>query len=940
MYNFILLLGLLSFFNISAQTTLTGTVVDAATFNTLEEVSVSIEGTGFNSSSNNNGEFTISGDLPEGNHVLLFVRNGYLNLRLPVVISQGETKNLDLIPLRVDVLKEQIQIGIISLSDSELNEEDANISNVSGLLQATKDVFLNAAAFDFSSTFFRPRGLDSEYSKLLINGIEMNKIFNGRPQWSNWGGLNDVQRNQVFSMGTTASDVSFGNLAGTTNIIMRASQYQKGARISYALANRSYNGRIMGTYNSGELANGWFYSISASRRFAEEGFTEGTPYDSNSFFISVEKKMNAKHSLNFSGFYTPVTRGKSSANSQEVIDLKGRRYNSFWGFQDGEIRNSRLKEIKEPVLMLNHFWKLSETTELNTNLAYQFGKTANTRIDYGGTRLMVSENGQESYIGGGSNPDPSYYQKLPSYFLRFEDNQNYEAAYLAEQYFKENGQLDWNQLYEANKIASENGGNSIYVLSEDRTDDTQFTANSILTSKLNDNIVLNSSLKYSHLKSENFASVRDLLGGNAYLDIDFFAEANAENTESETAQSDLNNRNRLVGENERYKYNFEFAADVLEAFTQAQISYKNWDLYAALKLSQTSYQRNGLFKNGHFPNNSLGRSEKLNFTDFGVKAGGVFKLSGKHLFELNAAYLINAPSLKNSFSNPRENNEVVHDLTSEKMSSADLSYRYRMPNLKLRITGYFSEIKDATEISFYYADRLSGLGRAGSTAFVQEILSGIDKQYFGAELGAEYQITTTLKIKAAAALGQFTYSNNPELTLTSNSFNTSVSYGQSYLKNYRIAGGPQQAAQIGFEYRDPDYWWFGTTVNFFSHAFADIAPLNRTNNFSKDADGFALVNYDEVEAKSLLRQERFDDYMLVNVIGGKSWLLKGGYYVGFFVSINNILDEVYKTGGFEQSRNANFRNLKEDKERDQPIFGNKYWYGNGTTYYANMYVRF
>ena len=149
----------------------------------------------------------------------------------------------------------------------------------------------------------------------------------------------------------------------------------------------------------------------------------------------------------------------------------------------------------------------------------------------------------------------------------------------------------------------------------------------------------------------------------------------------------------------------------------------------------------------------------------------------------------------------------------------------------------------------------------------------------GWRLGAEYQITTTLKIKTAAAVGQFTYSNNPELSLTSNSFNTPVSYGQSYLKNYKIAGGPQQAAQIGFEYRDPDYWWFGTTVNFFSHAFADIAPLTRTSNFSKDADGFPLLDYDEKEARSLLTQEQFDDYMLVNVIGGKSWLLKGGYYV-------------------------------------------------------------
>ncbi|PAM93052.1 TonB-dependent receptor, partial [Flavobacterium sp. IR1] len=145
-----------------------------------------------------------------------------------MTIEQGTTKNIDVITLQRDLLQDQQQTGFIILSDDELNEEEGSFDNVSGLLQATKDVFLNAAAFDFSATFYRPRGIDSEYGKLLINGIEMNKLYNGRPQWSNWGGLNDVQRNQVFSVGLAPSEVSFGEIAGTTNIIMRASEYTKG----------------------------------------------------------------------------------------------------------------------------------------------------------------------------------------------------------------------------------------------------------------------------------------------------------------------------------------------------------------------------------------------------------------------------------------------------------------------------------------------------------------------------------------------------------------------------------------------------------------------------------------------------------------------------------------------------------------------------------------
>lgn len=117
----------------------------------------------------------------------------------------------------------------------------------------------------------------------------MNKLYSGRPQWSNWGGLNDMQRNQIFTMGTAASDYNFGGLAGTTNIIMRASKYRSGGRVSYASSNRTYKGRMIGSYNSGLDENGWAYSVSLARRYGNQGYMDGSLYDANSIFISVEK---------------------------------------------------------------------------------------------------------------------------------------------------------------------------------------------------------------------------------------------------------------------------------------------------------------------------------------------------------------------------------------------------------------------------------------------------------------------------------------------------------------------------------------------------------------------------------------------------------------------------------------------------------------------------
>ena len=107
---------------------------------------------------------------------------------------------------------------------------------------------------------------------------------------------------------------------------MRASKYRKGGRLSFASANRSYEGRVMASYSSGLTENGWAFSLLASRRYGDGGYVDGTLYDANSFVASVEKKINEKHSINFTSIYAQNRRGRSTAITQEVFDFKGRQY--------------------------------------------------------------------------------------------------------------------------------------------------------------------------------------------------------------------------------------------------------------------------------------------------------------------------------------------------------------------------------------------------------------------------------------------------------------------------------------------------------------------------------------------------------------------------------------------------------------------------------------
>lgn len=924
------LFGVFSTFTMLAQQTIVkGSVKDAVTNEPIPNVTVTIEESNLTTQTDGFGQFVFNQNLPLGEQILKIERDDYQAKRYPIVVNEGKTLDIQDMTLNIKIDNEQ-DLFTITLSDDELNDDTSGADNISGLLSSSQDIFQRTAAFEFSSSFFRVRGLDSDNAKVLINGIEMNKQDTGRPQWSNWGGLNDVVRNQELTTGLAPSAYTFGGVLGTTNINTRASQYRRGGRITYSSSNRSYTNRMMASYASGLMEDGWAYTIMAGRRWGDEGFQDGTLYDANSFFASVEKKINDKHSLNFTSIYAPNRRGKSSPNTQEVYDLKGIKYNEYWGYYNGEKKNSRIKEVVEPILMLNHYWDISEKTKLNTNVGYQFGKIGNSRIDQ----------------TGGANPSPAYYQNLPSYFL---EDGDLAGAYEAEQNFINDGQVDWDRIIDANLTNNISGSYAAYALYEDRNDNKQFTVNSILNSELNQNILLTAAVNYKKLDSENFAEIIDLLGSQTgVLNIDNFSQN----------YFDENNPDYVAFEGDKFRYNYNLYVNELSGFAQAQFKYNKVDFYLGGSVTKTDYQREGLYRNGNNiidgQDNSFGKGDKLEFTGIGAKAGFTYKISGKHLLDFNGGYITKAPSIRNTYTNSRESHDYVGvrngenvpeiDITEEKIASVDASYIFRSPTVKARLTGFYTKIEDANEVSFFFT-------QGSTTGFIQEVLAGVDKKHFGAELGLEAQVTPTIKLKGAASVGQYTYDNNPYLYINSTSEdflvqndegNTDILLNEvttSNMKDYRVAGGPQTAYSVGFEYRDPDYWWFGATANFFDNAYVDVSPLARSTDFYTDADGLPYNDYDPTLAKELLRQEKFDNYMVVNLIGGKSWKI-GDKYIGFFASVGNLLDKKYKTGGYEQGRKADYRALRDDVALTKRTFGPKYWYGRGTNYFVNVYLRF
>lgn len=900
------------------QSTVKGKVVDSKSQSPLGSVKVMLQSNEQFVTTNSLGEFQISG-ISVGNQILVISVDGYNTQNFPIEVVANQTLDVGLLFLDEDITSEQ-QLSLVTITENDLGDDNSGSESTAGLLQSSRDAYQQAAAFNWGQARFRMRGLDNEYGVTMINGISMNKIYDGRPQWSNWGGLNDATRNQEFTLGSAPSDYTFGGILGTQEINTRASLYRKGTRISMAGTNTNYSWRSMVTHNSGLMENGWAYSISGSRRWAQEGYFEGTDYGANSFFASVEKRINKKHSLNFTAIYAQNTRGKSSPNTDEVNNLKGIKYNSYWGWQDGKKRNSRDKDVEEPILMLSHYWKISDKTTLNTNVAYQTGSIGNSRLDY----------------QTANSPDPTYYKNLPSYFFNLGDS---AGATAAQNYFLNNSQINWNTMYYANQNSSVNAGKSVYALYEDRTDDKQITANSILFSDLSDNVKLNAGASIKKLKSHNFQNMLDLLGGQYFSDVDPFYSG-------DQTQSDLNNPNRQIKVGDEYGYNYNLNAIVADAFTQFKFTYKKVDFYLAQSFSKTQYQREGLYRNGIYANTSFGKGSKQNFENFGFKGGLTYKITGQHLLDFNGVYMTKAPNMRNTFANARINNNITPELTSETIASLDASYVVRTPKFKARVTGFASRVQNATEISFFYAE---GIGEDvdgnDQDSFISELLTGIEKRNFGAEIGLEYQFTSTIKGTVAASYGQYLYGDNPNLKINDDAqatlTNTQpvVDFGKAYLKNYRLPGMPQTAASLGLEYRDPNFWWVGANINYLADSYLDISNITRTDNFSLNSIGISYPGATEEAVRQALKQEKFANFNLLNLTGGKSWRIDTTT-IGFFASINNVLDTTYKTGGFEQSRKATFPDLQADNANGTPSFGSKYFYGYGRTYFINVYVNF
>lgn len=921
---------------------LQGKVTDAENSSPLNNAAVVLSGTGQLAATDASGDFSFSNVKP-GKYTLVVTQAGYFPAEVSVELKNNEKPVLSITMKRdpsVPAAVNGAEIPTISLDEGEQDPDGAG--EVANLLHANRDIFQSIAGFGWFFRRFRERGYDSDNFPVYLNGSIANDPESGFTFFSEFAGLNDVMRYRENTVGLEASEFAFGGVGGASFIDTRASRQRKQIRVSYASTNRIYRNRLMFTASTGLMPGGWAVSVSASKRWADEGYVPGTYFDGYSYFLSADKIFNEKHALNITALGAPSKRGRTADSFEEMMEIAGTNYyNPLWGYYNGEKRNSQNTYSHQPMGVLRYDYTPTRKTTVTVSAQAQTGKNSITRLNW----------------FDGTNPAPDFNRRLPSSLLDTTQADDWAAQLSADENLR---QIDWFALWEANQnnITSVNdaegvlgntvtGKKAVYIVEETRSDSREYGFNLVAKHTLTDRINLNGGANYVWYTGQNFKTVNDLLGADYWLDKDFFSifESDASST---SGNSNLLNPNNVVYEGETFGFNYDENIRRTNGWAQMQFAASKFQFFAAGEYNFTKMWRTGYMQNGRFPDQSLGDSETLEYTTGTVKGGVTYKINGRNYLYVNGMYGSRAPRFSDAFLSPRTRDVVLPNLVNSIVQSIEGGYQLRSPYYRIRVTGYLTEFLNETENVFGNAQSVSSvveginlgsLNLGDDNTFLQApvffgavVLQDVDRRHAGLEFAIEAKPIPAWTFTAAVSLGRYIYTNRPKLWLSLDAGQLPIlDAGEVYQKDFYVPRTPQTAGTIGARYESKRFWYASASLNFTDGMYYDFDRLRRTTRF---VDG--LDPDSEVWAEEIANQKKADASYTVDFFGGKSWRIYKKYFIYLNLGVNNLLNnQNVIVSGRESYRNA-FRNDRTDAR----FYTSEVLFAPGINYFASVALRF
>jgi outer membrane receptor for ferrienterochelin and colicin len=757
-----------------AQSTVTGTIIDGDLNTPLPGVNIIEKGTTNGVSSDFDGNFTIKTKATDAVLVITYV--GFLTTEITI---SGDTnlENIVLDPSEFGLQEIQIiasvavdrktpvAVSTVRAADIELKLGTQEFPEV---LKSTPGVYATKAGGGYGDGRINLRGFNSENVAVMINGVPVNDMENGRVYWSNWAGLGDVTSSMQVQRGLGAAKVAVPSIGGTINIISKTTDIEAGGNVIASVGNDGYRKYGL-TYSTGLMENGFAATVSASKTDGE-GYVTGTQFSGVSYFLNVSKEINDNHKLSFTAFGAKQRHGQRQ-NRQLIETYRasedGIRYNSDWGYKNGQVTHVEDNFYHKPQISLNHYWTINEQTSVSTAAYASFGSG-------GGGGTLGSDNESPGFEGDG----------------RFKfTSPDYRIGQL--------GPLDLDRIVDENIANGANGSSA--ALRASRNDHNWYGILSTLKTDISDDLVLLAGLDYRNYKGIHFREVTDLLGGQFIINED-----------------NVNNESGIAKVGDKVSYYNDGKVGWLGAFAQLEYDVnENFNTFISLNASNTSYQRVDYFN--YLSTDALRETDTYNFFGFGAKGGANYRIDGNHNVFVNLGYFEKAASFDAVF--PNFNNEEINsDAENQKITSFEVGYGFRSEKLSANVNLYRTAWRDRTETQSFQLNQ-------DETGFAN--ILGVNAIHQGIEVDFVYKATDKLTFTGMMSLGDWRWEDNVEDVNIINEEQEIVDTVNLFIKDLRVADAAQTTFALGASYKFTNKTRMTLDYNYFDNLYADFDPSDR-----------------------------------------------------------------------------------------------------------------
>ncbi len=915
MKNFLLTgLLLLVVSTVFSQGKITGKITDGQ--GPLPGANVAIKGSSHGASTDFNGNFSINTTASSGQLIVSYI--GYENKTISFSAANGGTKDLGEIVLSsnsnelseivikssvVDIAKDRkTPVAVSTIKAAEIQAK-LGTQEFPEILKNTPSVYATKGGGGYGDSRINIRGFGQENIAVMVNGMPINDMENGRVFWSNWAGLSDAASAMQVQRGLGSSKLAVSSVGGTINIVTKSSDMKEGGSFSSGFGNANYL-KLQGSYNTGKLANGLSASVLLSQTQGD-GYVNGTPFEGTNYYVALGySTKNNKHDFQLTVTGAPQWHNQRStvstiATQQQYgsVDNPNTRYSADAGYLNGAEYNIRKNYFHKPIASINWDYKINETTKLSTILYGSWGRGAGASTSGG--------------IGGLSYNSSAFL--LPNGMVDYDKVQAYNSG---------KGKVRFNGIDQTRTQIggvfqnSTNSGRagagttaSPYVYNTTSGISQTSSINSHdwygavinLNKKLSQTLTLDFGVDARTYKGYHYTVVNDLLGGGEFFD-NTMADLKPNGRHLTTTYStDVQWNPFAKKEYEKITFNSTGNVRWYGAFTQLEYSKDNLTAFVQGAISQQGYQREDDFV--YKSTDPLTSTDYKNILGGNVKGGVNYNINEHHNVFGNAGYYSKQPFFNGVY--PNNKSTVNPNLTNEKIIGFEAGYGFRSSKINATVNVYNTTWNDRYLKGNALPD---SPGIIGNTTYTEYL--GLNEVHSGIEFEANSNITEKLKINAMFSYGIWEYKGNATVSAYNQADNLPIpGYVATtvYMDKVKVGDAAQMTASVGASYEVLTRVILDANYNFNDNLYAGISPINFTSATNKGS--LQLPSYGLMDAG-------FSYKMVTGKNKDKS--------VNFRLNVNNVLDKTY----IAESRTNIFANDNIDSKK--PTLGT--YDSNGQVY--------